>query len=195
MYEERKKQSGIKKHGVTNGHKRSRSRKLVDKIKAHRIKELFIKLDDDQDGVISAQKIDILGVSNEVIDIITPFLLEIEEKSLVLNYKQFSRMLNDFSKSLNIDEKNILFGPSKATLLSSRLKCSKKSSKPADLKRLSSEKNLEETINSKMGWESRNHRDPKDAKNLEISTFRPKIKNYRLALAKSSRSFYTPRMG
>jgi hypothetical protein len=179
-------------------HKRSRSRKLVDKIKAQRIKELFTKLDDDKDGYISAQQIDILGVSNEVIDIITPFLLTIEEKSLVLNYKQFSQLLTDFSKDLNIDEKNILFGPTKSILLGSCLNPTKKGEKAYDSKLFSSSRRLVgEIMKEKQGWEGRDSRNKegKEIKNLEICTFRPKIKNYRLALAKSCKSFYTPRMG
>lgn len=40
--------------------KRSKSRKIMDKIKAERCKDLFTKLDDDGDGYISSQKIDIL---------------------------------------------------------------------------------------------------------------------------------------
>lgn len=61
----------------------------MEKIKNERCKELFEKLDDDKDGYISAQKIDILEISNEVIDLITPLLLQIEKRALILNFTQF----------------------------------------------------------------------------------------------------------
>ena len=94
-------------------HKRSNSSKIMQKIKIQRCKDLFKKLDDDQDGYISSQKIDILKVSNEIIDIITPLLLKIEEKGLILNYPQFYEMLTIFSRNLNVEEKSILFGQRK----------------------------------------------------------------------------------
>ncbi|CAI2385993.1 unnamed protein product [Moneuplotes crassus] len=95
-------------------HQRSKSSKIMQKIRAKRCKELFDKLDSDKDGLISSEKIDILQVSNEIIDIITPFLLEIEDKQLELDYSQFYTMIIQFGKSLNIDEKNALFGRARA---------------------------------------------------------------------------------
>jgi hypothetical protein len=94
--------------------KRSRSRLIMEKIKSQRCRELFNKLDDDNDGYISAQKIDILHVDNYIIDLITPFLLDIESKALILNFEQFLEALTKFSKkNLTLDEKNALFGPKK----------------------------------------------------------------------------------
>lgn len=104
------------KDNVMENHKRkpsTKSRNIMDQIKIKRCQELFEKLDDDEDGYISAQKIDILQVSNQIIDIITPFLLEIESKALILNFEQFMEALTKFSKNLTLEEKNILFGPKK----------------------------------------------------------------------------------
>ena len=91
-YKERKKKFSkyLTKGGLDFGKRRkSRSKQIMEKVKYQRLKELFEKLDDDQDGYISAEKIDILEVSNRIIDIITPFLLEIESKALILNFEQF----------------------------------------------------------------------------------------------------------
>lgn len=92
---------------------RSKSRKIMQKVKIQRCTDLFQKLDNDQDGYISSQKIDILGVSNDIIDLITPLLLRIEQKELILDYSQFYDILDKFSKNLTIDQKNLLFGPTK----------------------------------------------------------------------------------
>lgn len=43
-------------------------------------------MDDDTDGLISSQKIDITSLSNTVIDILTPILLEIEDRNLILDF-------------------------------------------------------------------------------------------------------------
>lgn len=92
---------------------RSKSRKIMQKIKVQRCRDLFEKLDNDQDGYISSQKIDILGVSNDIIDLITPLLLKIEQKELILDYSQFYDILDRFARNLTIDQKNLLFGPTK----------------------------------------------------------------------------------
>lgn len=86
----------------------------MEKVKVQRCRELFDQLDDDNDGYISAQKIDILHVNNYIIDIITPYLLEIESKGLILNFEQFLESISKFAdKYLSLDEKNSLFGPKK----------------------------------------------------------------------------------
>lgn len=94
--------------------KKSKSRKITDQIKEKRLRGLFEKLDDDFDGYISSQKINILEVNNEIIDIITPLLLRIEDKALILNFRQFCECIEDFSKSLSVEERNVLFGPVKS---------------------------------------------------------------------------------
>lgn len=116
IYKERKNklQSYLNKKptNYTERH-RSKSRIIMQKIKVQRCKDLFEILDSDQDGRISSQKIDILGVSNEIIDIITPLLLKIEQKALILNYSDFYELLSSFSKNLKTELRKVLFGPIK----------------------------------------------------------------------------------
>ena len=76
-----------------------------------RLKDLFDKMDSDYDGLISAQKINIAELSNQLLDILTPLLLKIEEHSLVLNFEQFTEIVLEFSKILSIPDKNLLLGP------------------------------------------------------------------------------------
>jgi hypothetical protein len=85
----------------------------MQKIKVQRCKDLFETLDSDQDGYVSSQKIDISGVSNDIIDIITPLLLKLEQEALVLNYSDFYELLNGFAKNLKTEHMKVLFGPTK----------------------------------------------------------------------------------
>lgn len=93
--------------------KRSKSKKIINTVRKQRCKELFSKLDDDNDGYISAHKIDILNVDNKIIDLITPILLKIEKRALILNFEQFCETLEEFAKKLTVEERNLLFGPTK----------------------------------------------------------------------------------
>lgn len=91
---------------------------MVDKMQ-----ELFGLLDDDSDGHISSQKIDITGLSNDIIDILAPVLLQIEEHSLILNFDQFFEMGQRLLKDLNIQERNTLVGPKRQFLKSYKEEC------------------------------------------------------------------------
>ena len=57
-----------------------KSHKIMDQIKETWMWEIFDLIDDDEDGYISPQHIDITTLPNNIIDIITPVLLEIEQE-------------------------------------------------------------------------------------------------------------------
>ena len=57
-----------------------KSTRILDQIKQTRMREIFELIDDDRDGMISPQHIDITTLPNSIIDIITPVLLEIEKE-------------------------------------------------------------------------------------------------------------------
>ena len=52
---------------------------LVERKKEKKLSEIFLMLDSDGDGLISAQKIDISVLTPEILEIFTPLFCEMEE--------------------------------------------------------------------------------------------------------------------
>jgi hypothetical protein len=62
----------------------------LQEIREKQMRMLFYKLDsDDFDGFISYEKIEISQLTNDEIDVLTDFLMEIEEKQLTLDFETF----------------------------------------------------------------------------------------------------------
>lgn len=62
-----------------------KSIEINSQIQEKRIREIFTLIDDDGDGLISSQRIDITQLDNTIIDILTPCFYKIEEENLTLN--------------------------------------------------------------------------------------------------------------
>ena len=60
---------------------RSKTNIIVDKLKLKRFSTLFKRLDSDNDGLISAQRIDISTLSPDLLEVLTPLFCELEELS------------------------------------------------------------------------------------------------------------------
>ncbi len=88
-----------------------KSQEIAEKVKHQWIREIFDAIDDDGDGQISSHKIDITQLENEMIDILTPALLKIENNRLTLDLEGFTNLVEDLLPSLNVREKNIIVGP------------------------------------------------------------------------------------
>lgn len=86
------------------------SAKILEKVQKAKLSELFEQLDNDYDGYISAQKIDISKLPNELLDVLTPLLLKIEEHALKLNFDQFVEIVLEFAKRLSLPDKTLLLG-------------------------------------------------------------------------------------
>ncbi|KRX03553.1 hypothetical protein PPERSA_12683 [Pseudocohnilembus persalinus] len=65
------------------------SQKLVEERKIQKIREIFVTLDNDGDGIISAQNIDISNLQPEILEIFSPLLIEMEELEQELNQEEF----------------------------------------------------------------------------------------------------------
>lgn len=123
-------------------------------------------------------------MSNDIIDIITPLLLQIEKRGLILNYSQFLDMLNDFSKNLSLDEKNTLFGPNKHIIQSKevvtfRPRLNSKSIHLCEsMQKTTNEQRIEELVREKKIWRQREKikKEIKDKSELEECTFKPKVR-------------------
>jgi len=50
-------------------------------------------------------------LSNEIIDILTPVLLEIEDNQLIIDFHQFAFICEKYLKGINVEERNKIIGP------------------------------------------------------------------------------------
>ena len=60
-----------------------------------RIRELFNTLDCDKDGVISSDKIDFSQLSSGILDILTQFLVRLEESKKAMDFQEFKLQIQE----------------------------------------------------------------------------------------------------
>ena len=80
----------------------------MERMKIQRFSELFKKLDSDNDGQVSAQRIDITGISPELLEVLTPLFCEMEELGQTLDEDEFIDAAGRLYESIPIPEKNII---------------------------------------------------------------------------------------
>jgi len=68
--------------------------------------EIFSLLDSDQDGWISARKIDIAALPIDILEGFAPMLIEIEECDIEMNFQMFSLAANKLLSVISISERN-----------------------------------------------------------------------------------------
>ena len=61
-------------------------------------------MDDDSDGLISADKIDILQIDSKLLNVIQDILIEMEEKSTELNFGDFLDKIEEFGLEVRIHD-------------------------------------------------------------------------------------------
>ena len=86
----------------------SSTKKIVDKKKFEAFQQIFIWLDSDRDGHISADKIDISLLSADLLEVLSPLFMEMEELSQALDAEEFIDAVNRLYDSLTLPQKNIL---------------------------------------------------------------------------------------
>ena len=83
----------IKEEQVNQKHKQNASRnasknrtnKIVEKQKTQNFIQIFQMLDSDSDGQISAYRIDITSLESELLQVLSPLFVEMEELGMSLN--------------------------------------------------------------------------------------------------------------
>lgn len=70
--------------------------------------DIFEVFDSDQDGIISATKIDLQTLPTEILEIFTPLLCEMEEISTTLDREEFLEASLRLYQTLNIHQKNLI---------------------------------------------------------------------------------------
>ena len=85
-----KKEEELEKKNLYN----QKSKDIIIKMKIKKYKELFTLLDSDQDGVISADKIQLTKVEENILKNIKPILEELKQTKKEMNFKEFCLKLD-----------------------------------------------------------------------------------------------------
>lgn len=155
------------------------SEAILLKVHRERLSQLFQALDHDYDGYISAAKISIASLSNELLDVLTPLLLKIEEHSLQLDFEQFVQIVMDFSKYLSHPDKALLLGAERELFKSPQEQHPFTPALTANTRAIMEYANSE---NRKVHlWEDTRERTIGDKENDELQecTFHPQILDYK----------------
>eukprot|EP00347_Sterkiella_histriomuscorum_P020701 403336809 len=86
---------------------------LIDKLRDQKIKELFQKLDMESKGQISYDSLDLSVLSMHEQELLADIFYQIDSEKLILDYQQFKRLLKKKISTLNVDQRNLLLGPSR----------------------------------------------------------------------------------
>lgn len=70
--------------------------------------DVFACLDDDQDGLISSKRIDLMKVNMKILDIIQNILIEMDEKQEILNFGSFLNKIEEHQLEIKIHNVKIL---------------------------------------------------------------------------------------
>ena len=62
---------------------------MVENMMRRRLEDIFRRLDNDSDGLISSAKIDISSVGTDVLETLAPLLCEMEERNQTLDFEGF----------------------------------------------------------------------------------------------------------
>jgi hypothetical protein len=80
----------------------------VERMKIQRFSELFKLLDSDNDGQISANRIDISKLSPDLLEVLTPLFCEMEEMGQTLDEEEFIDAAGRLYDSVSLPEKNVI---------------------------------------------------------------------------------------
>ena len=87
---------------------KSKTNKIVEKQKSMNFSKIFDKLDSDNDGQISAYRIDISSLEPDLLQVLTPLFVEMEELGMNLDREEFIDAATRLYESVSLPEKNIL---------------------------------------------------------------------------------------
>ncbi|TNV74359.1 hypothetical protein FGO68_gene10317 [Halteria grandinella] len=90
-------------------HTIDRSRGIIEELKIKHFQTLFRRLDSDQDGQISSQRIDITWLPSQLIDVLQLIFAEMEESGHTLTEEEFIDATFRLYDSLPISGKRVLF--------------------------------------------------------------------------------------
>jgi hypothetical protein len=74
----------------------------------NKIGEIFEKLDGDQDGLVSTERMELGALSDELTELFKPLLIELEQLQEPLNKEEFVDATNRLYETLNQHQKNLI---------------------------------------------------------------------------------------
>ena len=92
----------------TTSFSKERTNRLITKKKVQNFGEIFEKLDSDEDGRISAFKIDITSLDAKQLQVLTPLFVEMEELGMTLERDEFIEAANRLYVSVSLPDKKVL---------------------------------------------------------------------------------------
>ena len=102
-------ENNIKQNQDSNTiHTNVNTKQMIDKRKLMAFQQIFEWLDSDRDGHISADKIDISPLSANLLEVLSPLFMEMEELSQALDAEEFIDAAGRLYDSLSLPQKNTL---------------------------------------------------------------------------------------
>ena len=92
--------------------------RIIAKQKYTNFRDIFNKLDSDDDGMISSFKIDISFLDSKMLQILSPLFIEMEELGMTLDCDEFIDAANRLYNFLPLPDKNVLMRRDSKTRLS-----------------------------------------------------------------------------
>jgi hypothetical protein len=86
------------------------STRIVESRKKIKFNEIFSALDSNNDGEIDSKNIDIKAIQIEILQLITPLLIEMEQFNQSLIREEFFEAMDKLFKGLTSTEKSIILG-------------------------------------------------------------------------------------
>ena len=80
----------------------------MEKKKVESFHQIFMWLDSDNDGQISAEKIDISKIPSDLLEVLSPLFCEMDELCQALDAEEFIDAVGRLYETLSVPEKNIL---------------------------------------------------------------------------------------
>ena len=92
-------------------HTTGKSSTIIEELKIEHFSELFRLIDSDQDGQVSAQRMDLQQIDSSLLGSLGPILVQLEETGLTLNEDEFIDAAYRLYEVLPMLDKKALFNP------------------------------------------------------------------------------------
>jgi hypothetical protein len=90
-----------------------KTQEILDKKKKDKFEEIFKKLRPDSFGRLHSKSITCKELGPDLVRVLDPLLVEIQEAKTFISYKEFCESMENLLKTLNPNEKNLIFAKAK----------------------------------------------------------------------------------
>ena len=104
MHEEENK----RKMKASMSYSKNKTNRIVEKAKISNFIQIFKRLDSDGDGQISAYRIDISSLETDLLQVLSPLFVEMEELGMSLDQDEFIDAACRLYESVTLPEKSVL---------------------------------------------------------------------------------------